>query len=564
MKVRTYIALLSVGSLLGASLLIGLGWWGFASLSSATRELEKETQRTGELSVEYKDVEAFLSTTRNIMVSMEVYPENYEGLFGVTRDELREAEIQLNVIASKYGQNYSEKELKHLVEDLAEVKGAVLKLEEFAQQLGKLKDNQKPPADFWVKRNKAKSQYEEIRDKLKQSVNNLEILSEQFRQKSEQEVLAKWKDLKSREETNGFFLLLGVLLYLGLISFLGFSTYRSFASPIRRLEMAAVDSIDHNKPFLLAESGPYEIRSLTRRLQGLIIGLEETVERRTAELKERTIQLQEEIRQRMELETQLVHAQKMEAVGQLASGIAHEINSPSQFANDNILFLKDAVEGFIAEIDRAENAPDEKEMDFLKENAPQAVEQAKEGIGRITTIVKSMKNFAYRDATSEKKPNDLNQAIRSTAVVATNEWKYHAELEMNLDETLPMVPCNIGEINQVVLNLIVNGAHAIRDRFEDGQKGTLIVATNHYPEKDCVVISITDNGGGIPEDVQARIFEPFFTTKEVGVGTGQGLAIAHNVVVKSHGGQIWFDSKPGEGTTFYISLLMTQHSEEKE
>jgi len=564
LKVRTYIALLSVGSLLGASLLIGLGWWGFASLSSATRELEKETQRTGELSVEYKDVEAFLSTTRNIMVSMEVYPENYEGLFGVTRDELREAEIQLNVIASKYGQNYSEKELKHLVEDLAEVKGAVLKLEEFAQQLGKLKDNQKPPADFWGKRNKAKSQYEEIRDKLKQSVNNLEILSEQFRQKSEQEVLAKWEDLKAREETNGFFLLLGVLLYLGLISFLGFSTYRSFASPIRRLEMAAVDSIDHNKPFLLAESGPYEIRSLTRRLQGLIIGLEETVERRTAELKERTIQLQEEIHQRMELETQLVHAQKMEAVGQLASGIAHEINSPSQFANDNILFLKDAVEGFIAEIDRAENAPDDKEMDFLKENAPQAVEQAKEGIGRITTIVKSMKNFAYRDATSEKKPNDLNQAIRSTAVVATNEWKYHAELEMNLDETLPMVPCNIGEINQVVLNLIVNGAHAIRDRFEDGQKGTLIVATNHYPEKDCVVISITDNGGGIPEDVQARIFEPFFTTKEVGVGTGQGLAIAHNVVVKSHGGQIWFDSKPGEGTTFYISLLMTQHSEGKQ
>lgn len=564
MKVRTYIALLSVGSLLGASLLIGLGWWGFASLSSATRELEKETQRTGELSVEYKDVEAFLSTTRNIMVSMEVYPENYEGLFGVTRDELREAEIQLNVIASKYGQNYSEKELKHLVEDLAEVKGAVLKLEEFAQQLGKLKDNQKPPADFWGKRNKAKSQYEEIRDELKKSVNNLEILSEQFRQKSEQEVLAKWEDLKAREETNGLFLLLGVLLYLGLISFLGFSTYRSFARPIRRLEMAAVDSIDHNKPFLLAESGPYEIRSLTRRLQGLIIGLEETVERRTAELKERTIQLQEEIRQRMELETQLVHAQKMEAVGQLASGIAHEINSPSQFANDNILFLKDAVEGFIAEIDRAENAPDEKEMDFLKENAPQAVEQAKEGIGRITTIVKSMKNFAYRDATSEKKPNDLNQAIRSTAVVATNEWKYHAELEMNLDETLPMVPCNIGEINQVVLNLIVNGAHAIRDRFEDGQKGTLIVATNHYPEKNCVVISITDNGGGIPEDVQARIFEPFFTTKEVGVGTGQGLAIAHNVVVKSHGGQIWFDSKPGEGTTFYISLLTTQHSEEKQ
>ena len=172
-----------------------------------------------------------------------------------------------------------------------------------------------------------------------------------------------------------------------------------------------------------------------------------------------------------------------------------------------------------------------------------------------------MKNFAYRDATSEKKPNDLNQAIRSTSVVATNEWKYHAEMQLNLDETLPMVPCNIGEINQVVLNLIVNGAHAIRDRFEDGQKGTLIVTTRHYPEKNCVIISITDNGGGIPQDVQARIFEPFFTTKEVGVGTGQGLAIAHNVIVKSHGGQIWFDSKHGEGTTFYISLLMSQEKE---
>ena len=560
-KVRTYIALLSVGSLIGATMLIGLGWWGFASLTDATRELEEETRRTGDLSVEYKDVEAFLSTTRNIMVSMEVYPENYEGLFGVTRNELSMAEKQMNFIASKYGYNYPEEELKTLASDLGQVKDAILKLEKFALQRGKLKGNQKPPSDFFPKRNKAKSEYEDIRENLKRSVNNLEALSEQFRQKSDQEVLAKWEDLKAREETNGFLLLLGVILYLVLISLLGFGTYRSFASPIRRLEMAAADSIDHNKPFLMSETGPYEIRSLTRRLQGLVIGLEESVELRTRELRERTIQLQEEMTQRMELETQLVHAQKMEAVGQLASGIAHEINSPSQFANDNILFLKDAVEGFIAQIDQTENTPDEKEMDFLKENAPQAVEQAKEGIGRITTIVKSMKNFAYRDATSEKKPNDLNQAIRSTSVVATNEWKYHAEMQLNLDETLPMVPCNIGEINQVVLNLIVNGAHAIRDRFEDGQKGALIVTTRHYPEKNCVIISITDNGGGIPQDVQARIFEPFFTTKEVGVGTGQGLAIAHNVIVKSHGGQIWFDSKPGEGTTFYISLLMSQEKE---
>ena len=143
-------------------------------------------------------------------------------------------------------------------------------------------------------------------------------------------------------------------------------------------------------------------------------------------------------------------------------------------------------------------------------------------------------------------------------MVATNEWKYHADLDLQLQEDIPMVPCNIGEINQVVLNLIVNGAHAIRDRFPEGTKGNLVVSSRHYPDHDCVIIGIADNGGGIPPDVQTRIFEPFFTTKEVGVGTGQGLAIAHNVIVKSHSGQIWFDSKQGQGTTFYIKLPMTQ------
>jgi len=122
-----------------------------------------------------------------------------------------------------------------------------------------------------------------------------------------------------------------------------------------------------------------------------------------------------------------------------------------------------------------------------------------------------------------------------------------------------MVPCNIGEINQVVLNWIVNGAHAIRDRLKEGQKGNIAISTQHYPDAQCVVIAIADNGGGIPEKVQNRIFEPFFTTKEVGVGTGQGLAIAHNVIVKSHKGQIWFESQQGVGTTFYIKLPMLQN-----
>ena len=409
--------------------------------------------------------------------------------------------------------------------------------------------------------NQARSHLNIASEELDRGLNVLEQEAEKFLGNSRNSLRAKALELELKKESDLLILIISSVFYFILVAILAFITHKSFASPIRKLEFAAKNAIDYNHPFTLKETGPYEVRSLIKRLQGLILGLESTVKKRTSSLQAKTIQLQNEMNQRKELETQLVHAQKMEAVGQLASGIAHEINSPSQFANDNILFLKDAVDGFISKLRGEATAPDLKELQFLAENAPEAVEQAKEGISRITTIVKSMKNFAYRDASSEKKPNDLNQAIRSTSVVATNEWKYHAEMELNLDETLPMVPCNIGEINQVVLNLIVNGAHAIRDRFEDGQKGTLIVMTRHYPEKNRVIISITDNGGGIPQDVQARIFEPFFTTKEVGVGTGQGLAIAHNVIVKSHGGQIWFESKPGEGTIFYISLLMSQEKE---
>jgi signal transduction histidine kinase len=394
------------------------------------------------------------------------------------------------------------------------------------------------------------------REELDRGLNILEQKSENFLLESRSALEAKRIELLQKEDSDLIILITASILYFVLVSYLAFVTYKSFASPIRKLEYAAKNSIDYNKPFTLKETGPYEIRSVIKRLQGLILGLESTVKKRTSSLHAKTIQLQEEMNQRKELETQLVHAQKMEAVGQLASGIAHEINSPSQFANDNILFLKDAVEGFIAKLRGDPSAPDLKELQFLAENAPEAVDQAKEGISRITTIVKSMKNFAYKDAESAKKPSDLNQAIQSTIVVATNEWKYHAELQLNLDENLPFVPCNIGEINQVVLNLVVNGAHAIRDRFQDGKKGNLTVSTKHYPDAGCVVISINDNGGGIPPKVQTRIFEPFFTTKEVGVGTGQGLAIAHNVIVKSHTGQIWFDTKEGQGTTFFIKLPM--------
>jgi len=554
MKVKSYIGLLSSGSL-GGALVVGLfGWWMLSGINQSNRELEEESRNSGSSSSEYLDIQSFLSATRGCFEAFEIYPQNFSGIYGVVRDRLVQSKEGLNLISSKYSQNYSEDFLRPFSSGIKELEDAVVRMEKAAVQ-------KKRNAASEIQ--SARNAFQESRETLSKLLNNLESEAEQRKWKSQESLQQKLSNLREEESTNTVLFFLASGMYLVLVGILAFITYKSFASPIRKLEAAAKNSIDRKKPFNLSESGPYEIRSVTKRLRGLINGLESRVKKRTAALQKSNEKLQLEMQQRKELETQLVHAQKMEAVGQLASGIAHEINSPSQFANDNILFLKDATDGFIKKLNQSPDAPDDGDIDFFKENAPEAVEQAAEGISRITTIVKSMKNFAYRDAESAKRNNDLNQAIRSTVVVATNEWKYHAQLDLNLQEDLPLVPCNVGEINQVVLNLVVNGAHAIRDRISDGQKGNIVISTRHYPDAGCVIIAIADNGGGIPPKVQARIFEPFFTTKEVGVGTGQGLAIAHNVIVKSHQGQIWFDSKEGIGTTFYIKLPMEQQNMEQ-
>ena len=554
MKVKSYIGLLSSGSL-GGALVVGLfGWWMLSGINQSNRELEEESRNSGSSSGEYLDIQSFLSATRGCFEAFEIYPPNFSGIYGVVRDRLVQSKEGLNLISSKYSQNYSEDFLRPFSSGIKELEDAVVRMEKAAVQ---------KTGNAASEIQSARNAFQESRETLSKLLNELESKAEQRKWKSQESLQQKLNTLREEESVNTILFFLASGMYLVLVGILAFITYKSFASPIRKLEAAAKNSIDRNKPFNLRESGPYEIRSVTKRLRGLINGLESRVKKRTAALQKSNERLQLEMQQRKELETQLVHAQKMEAVGQLASGIAHEINSPSQFANDNILFLKDATDGFIKKLNQSPDAPDDGDIDFFKENAPEAVEQAAEGISRITTIVKSMKNFAYRDAESAKRNNDLNQAIRSTVVVATNEWKYHAQLDLNLQEDLPLVPCNVGEINQVVLNLIVNGAHAIRDRISDGQKGNIVVSTRHYPDAGCVIIAIADNGGGIPPKVQARIFEPFFTTKEVGVGTGQGLAIAHNVIVKSHQGQIWFDSKEGIGTTFYIKLPMEQQKMEQ-
>ncbi len=282
---------------------------------------------------------------------------------------------------------------------------------------------------------------------------------------------------------------------------------------------------------------------------------------------------------RRSLEGQLRSAQKLESIGQLAAGIAHEINTPTQYVSDNIRFLEDAnndirsiLEKYDELLQAAENGKFEpplvaglrKEMEvidleYLLTEVPTAISQSLDGVSRIAKIVQSMKDFAHPGST-EKSAVDLNKAIESTITVARNEWKYVAEMETIFDETLPPVPCFIGEFNQVVLNMIINAAHAIKDVVGDGGegKGKITISTK-VVKGDWIEVRIKDTGTGIPAKVQNRIFDPFFTTKEIGKGSGQGLAISHSVVVDKHGGKLSFETEEGKGTTFIIGLPAIAH-----
>ncbi|MFP6854554.1 MAG: ATP-binding protein, partial [Opitutales bacterium] len=193
--------------------------------------------------------------------------------------------------------------------------------------------------------------------------------------------------------------------------------------------------------------------------------------------------------------------------------------------------------------------------EFVRENLPIAIDSSISGIARIGEIVASMRRFSHRDRDQEKHPADLNQAVRDSISVSRNQWKNHALVETELDPDLPLVPCLLGEMNQVILNLIVNATHAIIDH-QEGHTGKIVVRTKQLDE-DSILLEIQDDGGGIPEEVRDRIFEPFFTTKELGKGTGQGLALAHSVIVQKHAGKLTFDTELGAGTTFSICLPLS-------
>jgi len=261
-----------------------------------------------------------------------------------------------------------------------------------------------------------------------------------------------------------------------------------------------------------------------------------------------------------------LQASKLASVGQLAAGIAHEINTPIQYIGDNLGFLSDAFRSLATLLERAETllaqqgdeealrqlaqAKIDADAEYLLANIPDATSQSLEGVAQVARIVLAMKEFSH-PGEREKSEEDLNRAIENTLAVSRNEWKHSAKVETRLAPDLPRVMCLGGEMNQVFLNLVVNAAHAIEEA-KRGAEGRIVIATRQLG--DMVEISVEDNGVGMSEDVQSQIFDPFFTTKKVGKGTGQGLAICRDVVVAKHGGRISVQSTPGVGSRFSVML----------
>jgi len=266
------------------------------------------------------------------------------------------------------------------------------------------------------------------------------------------------------------------------------------------------------------------------------------------------------------LQAQLVQAQKLEAIGQLASGVAHEINTPIQYIGDNLSALHDNVADIIVYQQALHDLADESlkpqlaalaekyDLAFILEDSPKAIQQAQEGVERVAEIVKAMKTFSHIEQNQNKQLIDLHEAIKSALTISRNSYKYIAEIETDFCSDVGMIECYANELNQVFLNLLINAAHAIEEK-RDGM-GLIRISTRNVD--NMVEILIQDSGAGIPADIQEKVFNLFFTTKEVGKGTGQGLSLSHSIVVEKHCGKLFFESSVGVGTTFHIQLPLNR------
>ena len=293
------------------------------------------------------------------------------------------------------------------------------------------------------------------------------------------------------------------------------------------------------------------------------------------------VQIVFDITARRNLERRLGMAQKLESIGLLAAGIAHEINTPVQYVGDSVRFVRDAFtdissllgtyaalraragESALAmdEVRLVDEAAAAADLEFLENEVPKACDRAMDGLDRVARIVQAMKNFSH-PGSEEKKPTDINKAVQNTIIVARNEWKYAAEVDTDLSPDLPLVNCYAADVNQVLLNMLVNSAHAIADVPGEGVRGRITISTRQQGE--FVEIRVSDTGAGIAPENLERIFDPFFTTKPVGKGTGQGLTIAHDIVANKHRGSIDVESQVGQGTTFTIRLPLDVTEQEGE
>jgi signal transduction histidine kinase len=309
-----------------------------------------------------------------------------------------------------------------------------------------------------------------------------------------------------------------------------------------------------------------EVSQYLRMVQRTNSELDRRVKERTVELSKANMALLNEIHERENIEAQLRLSQKLESIGQLAAGVAHEINTPTQFVSDNVAFVDEAWAKVSEIVDDYEKSTingmrddarsraiwERSSPDFLREEIPAALSGAGSGLKQISDIVRAMKEFSHPRG-DRLEPSDLNAAIENTIMVARSEWKYVAKIEVDLADDLPLVPCNVTTMNQVMLNLIVNAAQAIGESPPEEEEACIRISTE--VKGGVAEICVEDNGPGIPEELYERIFDPFFTTKDVGKGTGQGLGIAYRVVTQMHRGTIAVSRRHrGRGARFVVRL----------
>ena len=280
--------------------------------------------------------------------------------------------------------------------------------------------------------------------------------------------------------------------------------------------------------------------------------------------------LVQDVTERKRLQQMLHQAQKLESIGQLAAGIAHEINTPMQFIGDNTRFLAEAFHNLRTVLDawrspaatgsvrvEAEMIEQRVDLAWILEEVPASLAHLQEGIQRVVEIVRAMKDFSHPGGV-EASPHDLNRAIKGTLTISRSMWKYVAEVKLDLDPELPNVPVELGGFNQAILNLLVNAAHAIEDAVVRNGSGMGRITVHTRRQGEYAIVEVSDTGCGMTPEVQQNLFQPFFTTKGVGRGTGQGLAILRSEIVDRLGGDITVDSACGVGTTFRLHIPLVR------